>query len=136
MRRGAMQASQKMIACGRNLRRKMTVPERLIWGRLRNGRCAGLKFRRQQPFGRYVADFYCESSRVVVELDGRSHNGRWAEDVERQIFLERMGLRVIRFTNDQVLSDMNGVVKAIAFVGLRANPSPGPEGPPSPKGEG
>jgi very-short-patch-repair endonuclease len=128
-----------MITRGRQLRQRATVPERLLWGRLRDGRCAGLKFRRQQPLGEYVVDFFCATSRIVVELDGRSHEGRGVEDEVRQELLERQGIRVLRFTNDQVLADLQGVVEAIAAVCVprdssipRKAPSPGPAGHPLP----
>ena len=107
------QESEHMIARSRRLRRESTFPERLLWSRLRGGRCRGLKFRRQQPMGPYVVDFFCASVRVVVELDGRSHDERTAEDRERQDYLERQGLRVIRFANDHLLADLDGVVEAI-----------------------
>jgi very-short-patch-repair endonuclease len=118
--------SDHMIARGRQLRRDSTFPERLLWGQLRDRRCANLKFRRQQPFGPYVADFFCESPRVVVELDGRSHEGRQAYDAERQQYLERQGLKVIRFTNDAVLTNLSGVVEAIAAA--CGSPSPSERG--------
>jgi very-short-patch-repair endonuclease len=122
-----------MIARGRRLRLESTFPERLLWGRLRDRRCAGLKFRRQQPLGPYVGDFFCASARIVVELDGRSHDGREGQDRERQEYLEQLGLRVIRFTNDHVLADLDGVVENIVAACTLTRPC----GPTSPlKGEG
>ena len=58
------------------LRRNMTIPERLLWGKLHGGRLAGLKFRRQHPLDPYIVDFYCHEKRVVIELDGDSHIDR------------------------------------------------------------
>ena len=84
MKRKTPRATEHMVARSRQLRRESSFPERLLWSRLRNGRCAGLKFRRQQPLGPYVADFFCPSARVAVELDGRSHDGREDEDNQRQ----------------------------------------------------
>ncbi|MGC9455835.1 MAG: endonuclease domain-containing protein [Phycisphaerae bacterium] len=112
-----------MIQRARQLRRSSSFPERLLWSRLRNGRCAGLKFRRQHPIGPYVADFFCPSAGVVIELDGRSHDEQVDYDRVRQEFIERQGLRVLRFTNDRLLRDLDGVVEAIAGACL---PSPGP----------
>ena len=114
MSRKNPRASKHMIARARELRRGSTFPERLLWGWLRNGRCAGLKFRRQQPLGPYVADYFCASARMIVELDGRSHEAQDVQDEERQEYLEQQGLRVIRFTNDHVLANLDGVVEAIA----------------------
>jgi very-short-patch-repair endonuclease len=125
-----------MIARGRQLRRESTFPERLLWSRLRDRRCGGLKFRRQQPIGPYVADFFCASIGVVVELDGRSHDDQGDFDRQRQAYLERQGLRVIRVTNDRVLADLDGVVEALTAACMQTPPSPGPSDPPLPEGEG
>jgi very-short-patch-repair endonuclease len=121
-------ASEHMTARARELRRESTFPERLLWGRLRNGRCAGLKFRRQQPLGPYVADYFCASARIVVELDGRSHDGQEAQDEDRENYLERQGLRVIRFSIDEVLANLEGVVEGIARACTLTRPS-GPTSP-------
>jgi very-short-patch-repair endonuclease len=106
-------ASEHMIARGRQLRQEMTFPERLLWSRLRDCRLAGLRFRRQHPVVPYVADYFCPSAKVVMELDGRSHDGQRDKDQQRQDYLERQGLRVIRFSNDSVLKNLNGVLEAI-----------------------
>ena len=133
--------SEYMLARARHLREQTTTPERLLWSKLRNGRCAGLKFRRQEPVGPYVTDFFCASARLVVELDGRSHDEREELDQQRQSYLEGKYLMVVRVSNDRVISDLDGVAHAIADVceqrllGLRlraSEPSPGPDGPPSP----
>jgi very-short-patch-repair endonuclease len=104
-----------MIARGRQLRRKSSVPERLLWGRLRNGRCGGVKFRRQQPVGPYVVDVFCADARVAIELDGMSHEGQAEGDDIRHRYLEAQGFKVLRFTNKTLLKDLAGVVKAIAY---------------------
>jgi very-short-patch-repair endonuclease len=115
-------ASEHMIARGRQLRQEMTFPERLLWSRLRDCRLAGLRFRRQHSVGPYVADYYCPSTKVVIELDGRSHDGQRDKDRQRQDYLERQGLRVIRFGNDSVLKNLNGVLEAIADACKSAQP--------------
>src|SRR5262249_43802960 len=76
--------SAHMKERARQLRRASTVPERIIWGLLRDRRFKGHKFRRQHPVGPYVVDYYCASARLVVELDGRSHDDRGTADIERQ----------------------------------------------------
>ena len=124
--------SKFMIAQARRLRRASSFPQRLLWSRLRNGRCGGLKFRRQHPVGRYVADFFCASAGVVVELDGRSHDGQASADAQRQLFLEQQGLTVIRISIDRLLQDLDGVVEGIAQA---CSPSPGPSDHPLPEGE-
>jgi very-short-patch-repair endonuclease len=107
-------ASENMIGRSRDLRQDMTIPERLLWGKLRDRRLAGVKFRRQHPVGPYVADYYCPAARLVIKLDGRSHIGQEAPDRERQDYLEGQGMRVIRFSNDKVIYNLAGVLKAIA----------------------
>ena len=101
--------SEKMKSHCRELRHDSTVPERILWGLLRNRRLAGMKFRRQQTIGPFIVDFYCADMKLVIEVDGESHSGRLGEDQKRQSFLERNGLRVIRFTNEDVLGNLEGV---------------------------
>jgi very-short-patch-repair endonuclease len=133
MDRKRPQDSKHMIRRARQLRRESSFPERLLWSRLRNGRCAGLKFRRRHPVGPYVADFFCASARLVVELDGRSHDERADYDRRREEYLRQQGLRVLRFPNDLLLHELEAVVEAIAAA---CPPSPGPAGRPLPEGEG
>ena len=103
----------------RRLRREMTQAEKLLWSVLRNRGLGGLKFRRQYPIGSYVVDFYCHEIRLVVEVDGESHEGRQEADKQRQEFLEAFGYRVFRVTNDDVLKNLEGVALGIAkFAGL------------------
>jgi len=104
----------------RRLRNDATFPERLLWSRLRRGQLGGIKFRRQHALGPYVADFYCARAALVVELDGRSHDEQAAaHDETREAWMRSRGLRVVRFTNDAVLADLDAVVGAIAqAVGL------------------
>lgn len=102
--------SEKMKSLCRHLRHDSTVPERILWGLLRNRRLAGMKFRRQQTIGSFIVDFYCDKLKLVIEVDGESHEGRLEEDRKRQIFLERNGLKVIRFTNDEVLGNIEGLL--------------------------
>ena len=71
----------------RRLRRNATIPERMLWNRLRGGSLAGLKFRRQQPIGPCIVDFICHEVALVVEVDGRSHDERGKEDYQRETFL-------------------------------------------------
>lgn len=88
-----------MTARARNLRRESPFPERLLWSRIRAGQLGGLRFRRQHPIGRYMADFYCPKAKLVIELDGLSHEAREALDEERTRFMELRGLRVVRFAD-------------------------------------
>ena len=98
----------------RDMRSVAPFPERLPWSRLRAGRLGRLGWRRQHLIGPYIVDFYCPAVNLAVELDGRSHVGRAVHDGERAKYIVAQGVRLIRFTNDQVLSDLDGVAKAIA----------------------
>lgn len=92
----------------------MTGAERKLWSLLRNNRL-GAKFRRQVPYGPYILDFYCVKARLVVEADGRQHytpEGR-KKDAERDAYLRSDGLEVLRFLNDEVLSNEEGVEQLI-----------------------
>ncbi|MGC1274684.1 MAG: DUF559 domain-containing protein [Planctomycetaceae bacterium] len=98
----------------RDLRRRMPSPERYLWSLLRSRKLAGLKFRRQVPIGPFVVDFYCESARLVVELDGMSHDGRGDYDKRRQRYLEEAKLTVFRVQNEELLQDTEAVLLGIA----------------------
>ena len=86
----------------------------------------GAKFSRQMPVGPYYADFLCRSHRLIVELDGHSHEMQTERDGARDAFLRREGYRVMRFTNDEVLNDMAGAVIAIQAALAADRPTPDP----------
>ena len=73
----------------------------------------GFQFSRQKPIGNYIADFYCSKLKLVIEIDGESHYGNEKKDKTRQAFLESLGLTVLRFDDDQVKKDMDGVLTVI-----------------------
>ncbi len=108
-----MPADPDRIRRARELRRAMTPAETILWRELRGRRFAGFKFRRQRPVGPYVADFYCYSCALIVELDGESHLGRENEDQIRQTNLEACGPKVLRFWNSDVYDDRESVLEAI-----------------------
>ena len=85
-----------------------------MWDALRDRRLMGRKFRRQQPVGPFVLDFYCKSERLAVEIDGPVHAIQIEADAERQRLLETLGLRFARVSDEQVLTDIDGVLAAIA----------------------
>ena len=105
----------------RELRKKETS-EALLWELIRNRRLLGFKFRRQHRFGDYVADFYCHEALLVLECDGPVHqpNQQWHHDQNRDAFVIAQGVRVRRFTNDQILIEPEKVIEKIA----RYLPSP------------
>lgn len=98
----------------KRLRTNATEPEKLLWSILRSRNLGELKFRRQHPIEPYVVDFYCTEAALVIELDGESHNGRQQYDAARDLFLRSSGLTVMRVTNDDVVTNIDGVAAAIA----------------------
>jgi len=88
----------------------MTFAERVLWKHLRSKQLNGLKFRRQQPIGPYIADFVCYEKRLIIEVDGGQHAVDVEKDRVREQFLNGEGFRVIRFWNNEVLGNINGVL--------------------------
>src|SRR4051812_47835451 len=103
-----------VVSRARDLRRRPTLPEGLLWQALRK-RPGGFKFRRQHPLGWYIVDFYCPAARMVVEVDGVSHDmgDRAAHDLRRDTWIRKQGLHVVRFSATDVMNDLNSVVTAI-----------------------
>jgi very-short-patch-repair endonuclease len=109
------------IANARRLRRDQTLAEEKLWAIVRGRRLEGFKFRRQVPIDRYFVDFVCRDAKLVVELDGASHEERALHDAARTEVLEHCGFRVLRFDNEVVLADPGSVAEAIgAALRLRA----------------
>jgi very-short-patch-repair endonuclease len=97
----------------KTLRRKMTEAEKPLWSKIRRDQIDGLPFRKQVPIGPYVADFGCLPIRLVIEVDGGQHDERKAQDDARTAWLERQGYRVLRFWNNDVLGNTDGVLQVI-----------------------
>ena len=95
------------------LRRNQTDAETLLWRHLRNRQLGGFKFRRQHSFPPYIVDFVCIEKRLVVELDGDQHTRAVEADERRTKFLEQKGFRVIRFWNNELLGNTEGVLERI-----------------------
>jgi very-short-patch-repair endonuclease len=115
-------------ARARSLRQNMTEAEIRVWQMLRAHRMNGHKFRRQVPIGRYIADFVCHEARLVVEIDGGQHDSSSPRETERSGFLQQEGYRILRFWNNEVLANPDGVCETIVNE-LAASPPPCP--PPS-----
>lgn len=113
----------------KQLRGGMTGPEGALWSVLRAGQL-GVKFQRQVVLAPYIADFAARSERLVIEIDGETHVGRETEDTLRTETLEARGYRVLRFTNSEVMTNLEGVVRAIMIALGRDGVSPSPQ--PSP----
>ena len=99
------------------LRKSQTEAEKLLWQVLKNRKCAGLKFRRQHPYGRFVLDFYCHERAIAVCVEGDIHKDRDVKkhDINRTSELEPLGLRVIRLTNEEVIGEIGEVLRKIAL---------------------
>ena len=100
----------------RELRKKQTSAEALLWELIRNRQLLGFKFRRQHQFGDYVADFYCHEGLLVIECDGPVHqpNEQWNHDQNRDAYMIAQGLRVLRFTNEKILNETERALDEIA----------------------
>ncbi len=97
----------------RELRGQMTLAEKRLWQQLRAKQMGGLRFRRQEPLGNYIADFYCPTARLVIELDGDSHAERGEADAVRDEVLSSEGYTVLRFNNTQIFNDLTSVLQTI-----------------------
>ena len=111
------------VAKARRLRRNETDAEHRLWSMLRNRRVNGHKFVRQVGIGRYVADFVCRAQMLIVEVDGGQHSAS-VTDAQRTVDLNRLGYAVLRFWNNEILTNPEGCWTALSLV-LEGNPSPG-----------
>lgn len=97
----------------RQLRKQGVLSEVLLWDRLKGRRMGGYQFTRQKPIGEYIVDFYCSRPKLVIEIDGESHEGKFCYDDKRQRYLESFGLTVLRFRDAEVKRDISNVLMAI-----------------------
>ena len=121
----------------RQLRRNSTDAERLLWKHLRNRQLAGFKFRRQTSIGQYFTDFECLAAKLIIELDGGQHQEQASYDLKRTKYLQARGYRVLRFWNNEVLTDTDAVLQSI-LIALESRVTNGLPGKkvPSPRGRG
>ncbi|MBS0307606.1 MAG: endonuclease domain-containing protein [Proteobacteria bacterium] len=113
----------------RQLRRNQTEAEKALWMRLRNRQIGAMKFRRQVELGNYIVDFACFEKRFIIELDGGQHAEALEYDETRTRWLELQGFRVIRFWNNEVLSNMEAVLMRIVdAAGIPLTPTLSREG--------
>lgn len=102
--------NKKLLERSRDLRKNMTVAEKKLWfDVLQNERMNGYKFTRQKILDNFIVDFYCSKLGLIIEVDGDSHDNTEGKDTERTNILEQYKLRVIRYTNDEVLNNISGV---------------------------
>jgi len=107
------QGNTQNLSRKRSLRSEMTSAERLLWSRLRAKQFFGLKFRRQHGVGPYIVDFYCSERLTVIEVDGDVHGEELQKrkDEQREKNLNNLGLHIIRYTNDEILKNLDGVLE-------------------------
>ncbi|HET8802989.1 MAG TPA: endonuclease domain-containing protein [Aequorivita sp.] len=96
----------------RELRKNMTLAEKMIWEKIRK-KSLGVEFHRQVPILNYIVDFYCHEIGLVLEIDGNIHSHNFLEDVERQGKMEKYGLHFLRFSNEDVLNNIEFVLSVI-----------------------
>ena len=128
-----LDAKEDVFRSAKKLRNNTTDAEKALWDKLKNRNFHGLKFRRQHPIGRYIADFYCHEKRLVIEVDGGIHQDSSARehDENRTAEFERFGIQVIRFRNDQVQNEIQQVLEEMGnwvIQSARISPSPSGEG--------
>jgi very-short-patch-repair endonuclease len=121
--------AKELTHLAKGLRKISTDVEQLLWSRLRAGRFEGMKFRRQHPIGQYIADFVCLERKLIIELDGGQHAlpDGILKDRQRDAWLEKEGYTVIRFWDNEVLTNTSGVLEAISE---RLHRTPSPQSPP------
>ena len=112
----------------RQLRSELTTAEARLWSRLRAKQCEGLKFRRQHGIGPYIVDFYCPEKSLVIEVDGDIHGVQHqiVRDRRRESYLKSLGLQVIRYMNDDILKNLDGVLEDLYERVLSGSTSPRP----------
>ena len=108
-------ADAKLFEFSKVLRKTQTEAEDMVWQSLRNRKILGCKFRRQHPIDKYIADFYCYEAKLVIEIDGGIHNqfDNIEHDKNRSYELEELGIKVIRFTNEEVKNSLEMVLNVI-----------------------
>jgi very-short-patch-repair endonuclease len=97
----------------RQLRKNSTDAEKHLWIHIRNRQLEGWKFKRQVPIGQYIADFVCFELKLIIEIDGGQHAVQVDYDLRRTEFLQSKGYRVVRFWNNEVLGNIEGVLEAL-----------------------
>ena len=100
----------------KHLRKNSTDAEKFLWTHIRNRQLEGWKFRRQTPVGKYIVDFACAELRLVVEIDGGQHSEQVLYDLGRTRYLQSKGYKVVRFWNNEVLGNIEGVLESLTLT--------------------
>jgi len=108
-------AKPELLGIAYDLRRAMTEAEKALWEKLRNRQLKGYRFRRQHPVREFVVDFFCYEAKLIIELDGEVHDNPFQaeRDIERTKMLKNMGLKEIRFKNEEVFKNLDEVISKI-----------------------
>ena len=109
----------RLTGFAKNLREQSTDAEAVLWQKLRTRQIEGIKFRRQQPIEDYIVDFVSFEKRIIIELDGGQHAEDKSKDFQRDKFFEENGFKVLRFWNNEVFGNMEGVLEVIRQNCLR-----------------
>jgi very-short-patch-repair endonuclease len=114
----------KLKALAAHLRSQGTKSEIILWNQLKGSQVNGFRFIRQKPIGDYIVDFYCKEVGLVIELDGLSHQYNEVMDLDerKQSYLESIGLKVIRFEDEDVIRDLPNVMRVIEYTALSLKP--------------
>ena len=119
---------EKIIGTAKSLRKRSTEAEKYLWNHLKAKQLEGFKFRRQQPIGNYIVDFISFEKLIVIEIDGGQHAIEKERDIERDEWLNKEGFRVLRFWDNEVLKNIEGVMEVIRENCMSPSPSPSPQG--------
>jgi len=112
----------------RGLRENATETEKVLWQRLSRRQIEGFKFRRQQPIGQYVPDFVNFKKKLIIELDGGQHKIQKDEDKKRDDWFEERGFKVLRFWNNDVFENLEGILEVVREKLLSPSPNPSHQG--------
>lgn len=122
---GRRGGKRDLLPLAKKMRREPTEAEARLWSVLRGKRLGGLKFKRQEQLGDYIVDFVCFGARLIVEADGSQHSES-ADDAVRDEWLQAQGFRVLRFWNNDILENPEGVARVILDAALPPLPNPSP----------
>ena len=109
-----LQYNPKLKSLARELRKKGVLSEVLLWQQLKGRKLHGLDFHRQKPIDNYIVDFFCSEMMLAIEIDGESHREIYEQDQERQARLESFGITILRFRDEDVKANLEGVIQSIS----------------------
>ncbi len=128
MHLGAYEHRRSHKRRARTLRHHSSKPERIFWAQVRQKNWRGYKIRRQVPIGPFIVDFLCHEAKTIIEIDGPYHEFTRAYDLARELYLERRGFHIIRFSNDDIVEDCERALRKLQDALTSPHPIPLPEG--------